>query len=120
MDFSMDSFSDIQLVEIPDDEYELMTTEEYELLTWWEGIFGRKEHRNQKRKIFHPKGTLNEIRPHCYRCDKPFRIPWDDIGGVCRKCDDEICDSAHTLPWKRNNDPSGSERSIVYNLFNSR
>lgn len=119
MDFSMDSFSDIRLVEIPDDEYELMTTEEYELLTWWEGIFGKKEHRNQKHEIF-SKDIFNELKAHCYRCGKPFRIPWDSIGGICRKCDGEIFDPSHTLPWKRNNDPSVSERSIVSSLFNSR
>lgn len=123
MDFSrgiIGSFSDIQLVEIPDDEHEFMTTEEYEWLTWWEGIFGRKGHRNQKHEIFNSKATLNELKAHCYRCGKPFRIPWDSIGGICRKCDGEIFDPSHTLPWKRNNDPSVSERSIVYNLFNSR
>ena len=114
----MDSFSDIRLVEIPDDEYELMTTEEYELLTWWEGIFGKKEHRNQKHEIF--SKDINELMTSCPRCGKPFRIPWDNIGGVCRKCNDEVFDPSHNLPWKRNNNPSVSERSIVYNLFNSR
>ena len=33
---------------------------------------------------------------------------------------DEIFDPSHNLPWKRNNNPSVSERSIVYSLFNSR
>lgn len=33
---------------------------------------------------------------------------------------DEIFDFSHKLPWKRNHDPSSSERSIIYNLFNSR
>lgn len=122
MDFnggSMNIFSNIRLVEISDDEQELMSTEEYEWLTWWEGIFGRKEHRNQNHEILF-KGALNELKAHCYRCGKPFRIPWDNIGGVCRKCNDEIFDPSHNLPWKRNNNPSVSERSIVYNLFNSK
>ena len=124
MDFNGDSmniFSNIQLVEISDDEQELMSTEEYKWFTWWEGIFGRKEHKNQKREIF--SKNINEFMTRCPRCGKPFRIPWeniDNICGVCRKCNDEIFDPSHNLPWKRNNNPSVSERSIVYSLFNSR
>lgn len=109
----------IRLVEISDDEQDLMSNEEYEWFTWWEGIFGRKEHRNQNHEILF-KGALNELKVRCPRCGKPFRIPWDKIGGVCKKCNDEIFDPSHNLPWKRNNNPSVSERSIVYNLFNSK
>lgn len=119
MDFNEGIFSNIRLVEISDDEQDLMSNEEYEWFIWWEGIFGRKEHRNQNHEILF-KGALNELKAHCYRCGKPFRIPWDNIGGVCRKCNDEIFDPSHNLPWKRNNNPSVSERSIVYTLFNSR
>ena len=111
----------IRLVEISDDEQDLMSTEEYEWFTWWEGIFGRKKHRNQKRDIF--SKNINEVTVRCPRCGKPFRIPWENIDGVCRvcrKCNDEIFDPSHNLPWKRNNNPSVSERSIVHNLFNSR
>ena len=111
----------IRLVEISDDEQDLMSTEEYEWFTWWEGIFGRKKHRNQKHEIF--SKNINEDMERCPRCGKPFRIPWENIDGVCkvcRKCSDEIFDPSHSLPWKRNNNPSVSERSIVHNLFNSR
>ena len=121
MDFNGGIFSNIRLVEISDDEQDLMSNEEYEWFTWWEGIFGRKEHKNQKREIF--SKNINELMTRCPRCGKPFRIPWDNIDnicGVCRKCNDEIFDPSHNLPWKRNNNPSVSERSIVYNLFNSR
>lgn len=111
----------IRLVEISDDEQDLMSTEEYEWFTWWEGIFGRKGHKNQKREIF--SKNINEFMERCPRCGKPFRIPWENIDSVCRicrKCNDEIFDPSHNLPWKRNNNPSMSERSIVYNLFNSK
>ena len=118
MDFSGGIFSNIRLVEISDDEQDLMSTEEYEWFTWWEGIFGRKGHKNQKREIF--SKNINEVTVRCPRCGKPFRIPWVKIGGVCKKCSDEIFDPSHNLPWKRNNNPSVSERSIVYNLFNSK
>ena len=110
-----------RLVEISDDEQDLMSNEEYEWFTWWEGIFGRKEHRNQKREIF--SKNINEFMVRCPRCGKPFRIPWENIDSVCRicrKCNDEIFDPSHNLPWKRNNNPSVSERSIMYNLFNSK
>lgn len=121
MDFNGGTFSNIRLVEISDDEQDLMSNEEYEWFTWWEGIFGRKEHKNQKREIF--SKNINEFIARCPRCGKPFRIPWENIDNVCRicrKCNDEIFDPSHNLPWKRNNNPSVSERSIVYNLFNSR
>lgn len=121
MDFNGGIFSNIRLVEISDDEQDLMSTEEYEWFTWWEGIFGRKEHRNQKHEIF--SKDINEPMTRCPRCGKPFRIPWENIVSVCRvckKCNDEIFDPSHNLPWKRNNNPSVSERSIVHNLFNSR
>ena len=111
----------IRLVEISDDEQDLMSSEEYEWFTWWEGIFGRKGHKNQKREIF--SKNINELMTRCPRCGKPFRIPWENIDCVCRicrKCNDEIFDPSHNLPWKRNNNPSVSERSIVYNLFNSK
>lgn len=107
-------------IEIPYDEYELMSSDEYERFIWWESIFGRRGHRNQKHEIFNPDGTLNECRSHCYRCGKPFRIPWDNIGGVCRKCDSEICDSGHNIPWKKYYAQSQRERDIAYNLFNRR
>ena len=121
MDFNgggINTFSNIRLVEISDDEQDLMSTEEYGWFTWWEGIFGRKEHRNQKHEIF--SKDINEFMVCHPRYGKPFRIPWDNIGGVCKKCSDEIFDPSHNLPWKRNNNPSVSERSIVYNLFNSK
>ena len=65
MDFNGGIFSNIRLVEISDDEQELMSTEEYEWFTWWEGIFGRKEHKNQKREIF--SKNINELMTRCPR-----------------------------------------------------
>ena len=116
MDFNGGSI--IRFVEISDDEQDLMSNEEYEWFTWWESVFGRKKHRNQNHEIF--SKNINEVTVRCPRCGKPFRIPWGKIDGVCKKCSDEIFDPSHNLPWKRNNNPSVSERSIVYNLFNSK
>ena len=39
-------------IEIPIDEYHLMTPEQYYKLMWWEGIFGRRRHYMEKSKIF--------------------------------------------------------------------
>lgn len=113
------NISEILNVEIQDDKYAPMSLDEYNWFIRLKSIFGRRGHSNQKRKIFHPNGTLNESKAHCYRCGKPFRIPWDNIGDVCRKCDDEMRNSDHTLPWKKH-DASPSDGNIMYNLFNSR
>ena len=110
-------------IEIPYDEYELMTPDEYERLIWLEGIFGKRGHWNQKHKIFNIDDSpfISRNKSHCYRCGKPFRIPWDNIGGVCRKCDSEnseMCNSVQVIPWKKCQSPI--ERDIAYNLFNRR
>jgi len=121
MDFSGGTINVMDtIIEIPLDEYQPMTCDEYERFKWWESIFGRRGHRNQKYEIFNLKGTLNECKSHCYRCGKPFRIPWDNIGGVCRKCDNEMCDSEHNIPWKNYHAQSSRTRDIAYNLFNSK
>jgi hypothetical protein len=121
MDFSGGTINVMDtIIEIPLDEYQPMTCDEYEWFKWWESIFGRRGHRNQKYEIFNLKGTLNECKSHCYRCGKPFRIPWDNIGGVCRKCDSEMCDSEHNIPWKNYHAQSSRTRDIAYNLFNSK
>jgi hypothetical protein len=120
MDFSGGSINLMDtLIEIPNDEYSLMSSDEYEWFIWWEGIFGRKGHRNQKHEIFNPDtDPFIRSKSHCYRCGKPFRIPWDNIGGVCRKCDSEMCDSVQAIPWKKYSSPR--ERDVAYNLFNRR
>lgn len=123
MDFSGGNINLMDtLIEIPYDEYKLMSPDEYERLIWWEGIFGRKRHPNQKREIFDKNGNyFKKMKTHCYRCGKEFRIPWDNIGGVCRKCDGSLTDSDHDsdrrMPWKERQGIIQSMGSVAYNLF---
>lgn len=108
-----------------------MSTDEYDLLVWWEGIFGKKRHINQKWNIF-PRINLKVVEdPHnvyCARCGKPIRIPWKNYGhqfpwenyGLCFECNEkEEIDFKGRIPWK---DTSTSSRNDDrgYNLFNSK
>lgn len=127
MDFnggSMNIFSNTRLVEISDDEQDLMSTEEYEWFTWWEGIFGKKRHVNQKWDIF-PRLTLDVAEgPNtlcCIRCGKVIRIPWGNCE-LCFECNEKInTDIEGKIPWNRNmnNFPSRNDER-GYSLFNSR
>lgn len=136
MDFnrgSMNIFSNTRLVEISDDEQDLMSTEEYGWFTWWEGIFGKKRHVNQKWDIF-PRLTLDVAEDSnascCVRCGKVIRIPWKNYRhrypwgncGLCFECNEKInTDIEGKIPWNRNmnNFPSRNDER-GYNLFNSR
>lgn len=136
MDFnrgSMNIFSNTRLVEISDDEQDLMSTEEYEWFTWWEGIFGKKRHVNQKWDIF-PRLTLDVAEdPNascCVRCGKVIRIPWKNYRHrypwgnceLCFECNEKVeTETWDKIPWNRNmnNFPSRSDEK-GYNLFNSR
>lgn len=136
MDFnrgSMNIFSNTRLVEISDDEQDLMSTEEYGWFTWWEGIFGKKRHVNQKWDIF-PRLTLDVAEDSnascCVRCGKVIRIPWKNYRhrypwgncGLCFECNEKInTDIEGKIPWNHNmnNFPSRNDER-GYNLFNSR
>lgn len=136
MDFnrgSMNIFSNTRLVEISDDEQDLMSTEEYDWFTWWEGIFGKKRQVNQKWDIF-PRLTLDVAEdPNascCIRCGKVIRIPWKNYRhrypwgncGLCFECNEKInTDIEGKIPWNRNmNNFSYRNDERGYNLFNSR
>ena len=122
----------IRFVEISDDEQDLMSTEEYEWFTWWEGIFGKKRHVNQKWDIF-PRLTLDVAEgPNascCIRCGKVIRIPWKNYRhrypwgncGLCFECNEKInTDIEGKIPWSHTMNNSSRNDEIVYNLFNSR
>lgn len=133
MDFNGGIFSNTRLVEISDDEQDLMSTEEYKWFTWWEGIFGKKRHVNQKWDIF-PRLTLDVAEdPNascCIRCGKVIRIPWKNYRhrypwencGLCFECNEKInTDIEGKIPWNRNmNNFSSRNDDRGYNLFNSR
>ena len=113
-------------IDIPMDEYQSMTPEQYEHLLWYESIFGRKRHLTEKRELFQLEWKeLNELRKNCYRCGRPLRIPWNNFGGICRKCEEEMGredeeDSRkdRRKPWKTIR--IERVRDTKYELFNSR
>lgn len=97
---------DIQLI---DRAYEdgYMSVDQYEQVVRWEGIFGRKRHTSAAGKIFDipvPK----DWQHRCARCGKEIRAPWDNIYGLCSRCNESLeMDSYSRIPW--------SPFKIVYN-----
>lgn len=110
-------------VEMVDNDY--MSYDEYEALKYWENIFGKKRHRNQKAKVFGYKDNYD-----CCRCGKPIKLPWKNHGGICEACD-AIMQTVE-IPWSRkyrNTIPSEAQESgqsvffsdiTMRNLFNRR
>ena len=108
-----------------------MSTDEYDLLVWWESIFGKKRHINQKWDIF-TRISLNPENPHtlyCSRCGKVIRIPWKNYGhhypwencGLCFECNEKIeTETWGKIPWSHTMNNSSRNDEIVYNLFNSK
>ena len=90
---------------IPEDweELEIMSNDQWEKICEHEKIFGRKRHINQKDKIFDWQNSnrLNLFKRCCACWGKEFRIPWDNIGGICRKCGSEVEMSDYDrIPWR--------------------
>ena len=108
-----------------------MSTDEYDLLVWWEGVFGRKRHINQKWDIF-PRLSLSVENPHtlyCARCGKVIRIPWKNYGHhypwgnyeLCFECNKKMeTEALGKIPWSHTMNNSSRNDEIVYNLFNSK
>lgn len=88
------------LNELPDIDSLCMTSDEYNALEWYEGIFGRNRHINEAYRVFdfEYKHTENWKRT-CARCGKPIRVPWKNYGNVCEDCDCEL--EAHRVSWKK-------------------
>lgn len=130
-DVSLISPADLNLDDI--DTGNEMSTDEYDLLVWWEGIFGKKRHVNQKWDIF-PRLTLDVAEDshtlYCARCGKPIRIPWKNYGHhypwgnyeLCFECNEKVeTETWGKIPWNRNmNNFSSRNDKRGYNLFNSR
>ena len=130
-DTSLISLADLNLDDI--DTRNEMSTDEYDLLVWWEGIFGKKRHINQKWDIF-TRINLNGVEdPNalcCIRCGKVIRIPWKNYGhhypwanyGLCFECNEKgETETWGKIPWNRNmNNFSSGNDERGYNLFNSK
>ena len=129
-DVSLISPADLNLDDI--DTRNEMSTDEYDLLVWWEGIFGKKRHVNQKWDIF-PRLTLDVAEdPNalcCARCGKVIRIPWKNYGHhypwgnyeLCFECNKKMETEARgKIPWRTMNNFSSRSDERGYNLFNSK
>ena len=130
-DVSLISPADLNLDDI--DTRNEMSTDEYDLLVWWESIFGKKRHINQKWDIF-PRLTLDVAEdPNalcCARCGKVIRIPWKNYGyhypwgnyELCFECNEKVeTETWGKIPWNRNmNNFSSRNDERGYNLFNSK
>ena len=85
-----------------------MTPEEYEKRITRERIFGRRSHRDQRNDIFDPEENYRKYWEHtCLRCGKNIKIPWNNIGGVCKECD-RYLSSYKKVPWKKEKTESGN------------
>jgi hypothetical protein len=81
-----------------------ITLDEYDYLSWWEGVFGKTRHTNEKRKLFGEDRNNIVLRlemgTHCARCGKELKLPWARFYGLCRECNDDVERGAQRLPWK--------------------
>lgn len=96
---SSDIMSSIRILR----ENDMMSIEEYFLISKYENIFGRKHiHANRAEIIFNKEEIFEEeIHQHCKRCGKLLRIPWKRKRGLCIDCNyalkrQERCE----IPWK--------------------
>ena len=120
---SMDTPVDLELDDL--DSGNNMSTNEYNSLVWWEGIFGKKRHVNRKQNIFPRNGSnvsYGSENPHtlyCSRCGKVIRIPWKNYG-LCSECNEKReIDFKGRIPWKHTSTSSRNDER-GYDLFNSK
>ena len=100
-DFSNNNSINIEqfLDMLPDVDAPLITSEEYDALAWYESIFGKRRHYNEKHIIFEYKKKHEAYwNVTCVRCGKPL-IPWQNYGNVCQKCDQDL--ERNRVPWKK-------------------
>ena len=128
-DVSLISPADLNLDDI--DTRNEMSTDEYDLLVWWESIFGKKRHVNQKWDIFtriNLNGAEDSNALCCIRCGKVIRIPWKNYGwrslwkkqGLCSECNEkEEIYFKGRIPWKHTSTSSRNDEK-GYDLFNSK
>lgn len=80
-----------------------MTSEEYDALIWWEGIFGKREHRSAYWRVF---GETEEQydekwRNRCPRCGKKLPFPWMRSMDLCHECSEDLyAEIGGRIPWK--------------------
>ena len=90
-----------------------MTEEEYEKWIRWERVFGRRSHKDQRNDIFDPEEKHRKYWEHtCLRCGKNIKIPWNNIGGVCKECAKNLTSGYNKVPWKKEETVSWGRESV--------
>ena len=100
-----------------------MGRDEYEYIVWWESVFGRESHDNEKYTVFDKNETYEmELETHCHRCGKELRIPWKRYYNLCEKCNYDVDYEYERLPWKawKGSTSDGEPVSNARELFDLR
>lgn len=98
-----------------------MSTEEFEKVFAWEQIFGRRGYTSETYNAFRKNESvwMEDMAQHCARCGREFRMPWEKVYDVCRKCDEILNDGHERAPWK-NQKMLVSNRDNTMQIFSLR
>lgn len=85
-----------------------MSPEEFEKIHAWEQIFGRNYHYREDIEVFgmNDDEWRMEMKNHCQKCGKYFKIPWKKKNDLCPECNDtylDILNGKMKEPWKQAN-----------------
>ena len=84
---------------LPDMDSPFMTSDEYDALSWYESIFGRRRHINEAYRVFGYEHKHEAYwRKTCVRCGKPLRVPWKNKSNLCDGCERDT--EIYRCPWK--------------------
>ena len=106
-----------------DDLFEIdlpaISKDEYDAISWWEGIFGQRRHLNRKYQVFYYEARHERYwKETCVRCGRPLRIPWQRYYELCRYCNDDM--NNERIPWKAWKDNESTRRHDTRDVFNLR
>lgn len=111
-DFGGNRSISLLLLPIDDSPFLVETNEEYEERITRERIFGRRSHKDQRNDIFDPEEKHRKYWEHtCFRCGKNIKIPWNNILGVCKECDEYLANN-NKVPWKKEETKSWFRESV--------
>lgn len=82
-----------------------MSVDEYNVIAAYENIFGRKRHFTDAIEVFRRSDYewRMEMKDHCQRCGKYFKIPWKKKNDLCPECDKVYLYilGERRAPWKQ-------------------
>lgn len=79
-----------------------MTFDQFQRMELVEKVFGKRRHTGHCNVFDKSEHEYREdMRGHCARCGKEFRVPWESIYGVCARCNEFIEYTAkyEGFPW---------------------